>query len=145
MEGDSVTVAVDVDRGLDWQPNAHMTSFKGHRAFEYTVALRDDGKREAWRRNAWDFDIKPNQPVVVFNNVTRLGADRTRYMIWLTWPRLGMDGPPPPGTKFGIAVSVSDRTDGKLRCSDLFGGISGTPNPMKYGTFVCEGEKEQAK
>lgn len=140
MEGDSVTVAVDVDRGLDWQPNAHITSFKGHRAFEYTVALRDDGKREAWRRNAWDFDIRPNAPVVVFNGVTRVGADKTRYMIWLTWPRLGMDGPPPPGTKFGIAVSVSDLTDGKRKTYDLFGGITGTPDPTKYGTFVCEGK-----
>ena len=140
MEGDSVTVAVDVDRGLDWQANAHMTSFKGHRAFEYTVALRDDGKREAWRRNAWDFDIRPNAPVVVFNGVTRVGADKTRYMIWLTWPRLGMDGPPPPGTKFGIAVSVSDLTDGKRKTYDLFGGITGTPDPTKYGTFVCEGK-----
>lgn len=141
MEGDSVTVAVDVDRGLDWQPNAHMTSFKGHRAFEYTVAVRDDGKREAWRRNAWDFDIRPNAPVVVFNGVTRVGADKTRYMIWLTWPRLGMDGPPPPGTKFGIAVSVSDLTDGKRKTYDLFGGITGTPDPTKYGTFVCEGKR----
>ena len=141
IEGDAVTVAVDVDRGLDWQPNAHMTSFKGHRAFEYTVALRDDGKREAWRRNAWDFDIRPNAPVVVFNGVTRVGADKTRYMIWLTWPRLGMDGPPPPGTKFGIAVSVSDLTDGKRKTYDLFGGITGTPDPMKYGTFVCEGKR----
>ena len=140
MEGDAVTVAVDVDRGLDWQPNAHITSFKGHRAFEYTVALRDDGKREAWRRNAWDFDIRPNAPVVVFNGVTRVGADKTRYMIWLTWPRLGMDGPPPPGTKFGIAVSVSDLTDGKRKTYDLFGGITGAPDPTKYGTFVCEGK-----
>ena len=140
MEGDSVTVAVDVDRGLDWQPNAHMTSFKGHRAFEYTVAVRDDGKREAWRRNAWDFDIRPNAPVVVFNGVTRVGADKTRYMIWLTWPRLGMDGPPPPGTKFGIAVSVSDLTDGRRKTYDLFGGITGAPDPTKYGTFVCEGK-----
>ena len=140
IEGDAVTVAVDVDRGLDWQPNAHMTSFKGHRAFEYTVALRDDGKREAWRRNAWDFDIRPNAPVVVFNGVTRVGADKTRYMIWLTWPRLGMDGPPPPGTKFGIAVSVSDLTDGRRKTYDLFGGITGAPDPTKYGTFVCEGK-----
>ena len=140
MEGDSVTVAVDIDRGLDWQPNAHMTSFKGHRAFEYTVALRDDGKREAWRRNAWDFDIRPNAPVVVFNGVTRIRSDLTRYMIWLTWPRLGLEGPPPPGTKFGIAVSVSDLTDGKLKTYDLFGGITGTPDPTKYGTFVCEGK-----
>lgn len=139
MEGDAVTVAVDVDRGLDWQPNAHITSFKGHRAFEYTVALRDDGKREAWRRNAWDFDIRPNAPVVVFNGVTRIRSDLTRYMIWLTWPRLGMEGPPPPGTKFGIAVSVSDLTDGKRKTYDLFGGITGAPDPTKYGTFVCEG------
>ncbi len=138
MEGDAVTVAVDVDRGQDWQPNAHITSYKGHRAFEYTVALRDDGKREAWRRNAWDFDIRPNAPVVVFNGVTRVGTDKTRYMIWLTWPRLGLDGPPPPGTKFGIAVSVSDLTDGKLKTYDLFGGITGTPDPTKYGVFVCE-------
>ena len=140
MEGDAVTVAVDVDRGLDWQPNAHITSFKGHRAFEYTVALRDDGKREAWRRNAWDFDIRPNAPVVVFNGVTRIRSDLTRYMIWLTWPRLGMEGPPPPGTKFGIAVSVSDLTDGKRKTYDLFGGITGAPDPTKYGTFVCEGK-----
>ena len=140
MEGDSVTVAVDIDRGLDWQPNAHMTSFKGHRAFEYTVALRDDGKREAWRRNAWDFDIRPNAPVVVFNGVTRIRSDLTRYMIWLTWPRLGMEGPPPPGTKFGIAVSVSDLTDGRRKTYDLFGGITGAPDPTKYGTFVCEGK-----
>ncbi len=140
IEGDAVTVAVDVDRGLDWQPNAHITSFKGHRAFEYTVALRDDGKREAWRRNAWDFDIRPNAPVVVFNGVTRIRSDLTRYMIWLTWPRLGLEGPPPPGTKFGIAVSVSDLTDGKLKTYDLFGGITGTPDPTKYGTFVCEGK-----
>lgn len=137
IEGDAVTVAVDIDRGLDWQPNAHITSYKGHRAFEYTVALRDDGKREAWRRNAWDFDIRPNAPVVVFNGVTRIRSDLTRYMIWLTWPRLGMDGPPPPGTKFGIAVSVSDLTDGKRKTYDLFGGITGTPDPAKYGTFVC--------
>ncbi len=140
MEGDSVTVAVDIDRGLDWQPNAHMTSFKGHRAFEYTVALRDDGKREAWRRNAWDFDIRPNAPVVVFNGVTRIRSDLTRYMIWLTWPRLGMEGPPLPGTKFGIAVSVSDLTDGRRKTYDLFGGITGAPDPKKYGTFVCEGK-----
>ena len=140
IEGDAVTVAVDIDRGLDWQPNAHITSYKGHRAFEYTVALRDDGKREAWRRNAWDFDIRPNAPVVVFNGVTRIRNDLTRYMIWLTWPRLGLEGPPPPGTKFGIAVSVSDLTDGKLKRYDLFGGITGTPDPTKYGTFVCEGK-----
>lgn len=141
IEGDAVTVAVDIDRGLDWQPNAHITSYKGHRAFEYTVALRDDGKREAWRRNAWDFDIRSNAPVVVFNGVTRVGADKTRYMIWLTWPRLGMDGPPPPGTKFGIAVSVSDLTGGKRKTYDLFGGITGTPDPTKYGTFVCVEKK----
>lgn len=139
MEGDSVTVAVDVDRGADWQPNAHITSYKGHRCFEYTVALRDDGKREAWRRNAWDFDAKPNQPVVVFNNVAHSDATgRTHYMIWLPWGRLGLDGPPSPGAKLGIAVSVSDLTGGKLKRYDLFGGISGTPNPMKYGTFTCQ-------
>ena len=23
---------------------------------------------------------------------------------------------------------------------DLFGGIAGTPDPTKYGTFVCEGK-----
>ena len=62
-------------------------------------------------------------------------------MIWLTWPRLGMDGPPPPGTKFGIAVSVSDLTDGKRKTYDLFGGITGTPDPAKYGTFVCVEKK----
>ena len=140
IEGDAVTVAVDVDRGQEWQPNAHITSYKGHRCFEYTVALRDDGKREAWRRNAWDFDIQPNRPVVVFNGITRIREEKTRYMIWLTWPRLGLDGPPPPGTKFGIAVSVSDLTDGKRKTYDLFGGISGTPDPTKYGVFVCEGK-----
>ncbi len=140
IEGDAVTVAVDVDRGQEWQPNAHITSFKGHRAFEYTVALRDDGKREAWRRNAWDFDIRPNAPVVVFNGISRIREEKTRYMIWLTWPRLGLDGPPPPGTKLGIAVSVSDLTDGERKTYDLFGGISGTPDPTKYGTFVCEGK-----
>lgn len=64
-------------------------------------------------------------------------------MIWLTWPRLGLDGldgPPPPGTKLGIAVSMSDLTDGKLKTYDLFGGITGTPDPTKYGTSVCEGK-----
>ena len=58
IEGDSVTVAVDIDKAMEWQPNAHTTSFKGHRCYEYTVALRDDGKKDAYRRNAWDFDIK---------------------------------------------------------------------------------------
>ena len=137
IEGDSVTVAVDVDRGLEWQPNAHTTSFKGHRCFEYTVALRDDGEKDAYRRNAWDFDMKSNVPVgpLVCFGVNRLKNGRMRYMIWLRWRVIGLPEIPRPGDMIGLAVLVTDLSRGKRNRHELFGGISGIPNPMKYGAM----------
>ena len=137
IEGDSVTVAVDIDKAMEWQPNAHTTSFKGHRCYEYTVALRDDGKKDAYRRNAWDFDMKSNVPAgpLVCTGVNKLKNGKTRYMVWLRWRVIGLMEMPRPGDKIGLAVLVSDLSGGKRKEYELFGKISGIPNPMKYGTF----------
>ena len=137
IEGDSVTVAVDIDKDLEWQPNAHTTSFKGHRCYEYTVALRDDGRKDAYRRNAWDFDMKANVPVapLVCTGVNRLKNGRMRYMVWLRWRVIGLSEMPKPGGKIGLAVLVTDLTNGRRKQHELFGGIGGAANPMKYGTF----------
>jgi hypothetical protein len=48
---------------------------------------------------------------------------------------IGLSEMPKPGGKIGLAVLVTDLTNGRRKQHELFGGIGGAANPMKYGTF----------
>lgn len=135
-EGDALTLAFDVDKPRAWLANEVFMCYKGHRCVEYSVALRDDGTTEVFRRNCWIPDRKGFESVGsnVRAKVSRQEG-RTVYWIWIPWANLGLDEQLRAGSCIGFSAAVYE--DGQAG-NTLFGGICPPLDPMKYGTILLD-------
>ena len=135
VEGDSLTLAFDVDKGDPWLANEVYMRYKGHRCVEYSIALKENGKTEVFRRNCWIPDI--GGFTHVGSNVrasVRREKGKTRYWVWLPWATLGLDEQLKPGAFVGFAATLYASDGKEVFCNNLFGGIAPPLDPMKYGT-----------
>ena len=110
--------------------------YKGHRCVEYSVALRDDGTTEVFRRNCWIPDRKGFESVGsnVRAKVSRQEG-RTVYWIWIPWANLGLDEQLRAGSCIGFSAAVYG--DGQAE-NTLFEGILPPLDPMKFGTILLD-------
>lgn len=134
--GDSIQFAFDVDADKEWQPNNVGNGYNGHRIFEYGVALSSADRQPLvwrWRADAPGFTAASEEPRIL----ARLGrqGNVTRYDITLPWPVLGLSAPPAPGSNLGFSLVVNDLDGGndKRHGLRIFGGISESKNPEKFG------------
>lgn len=136
VEGDSITFAFDVDKTEEWRANDIYMNYKGHRCVEYSVALGENGKSEAFRRNCWIPDMKKFTSVGTNVRVkVRSNNGVTTYWVWIPWANLGLDEQLRPGAKIGFSA-VLYASDGKeILTNRLFDGIVTPLDPMKYGVL----------
>lgn len=138
VEGDSLTFAFDVNKTDEWRANDIWMNYKGHNCVEYSVALRDDGKSEVFRRNCWIPDMKKFESVGanVRANV-RHEKGVTKYWVWIPWANLGLGERLNAGAKIGFSAALysSDGNGGKVTTNRLFEGIVDPLDPMRYGVL----------
>ena len=111
--------------------------YKGHRCVEYSIALKENGKAETFRRNCWIPDMGRFESV---GNNIRAGVKRgkdgvTKYWAWIPWANLGLDEQLKPGARVGFAAALYSSDGGKSVVNRLFDGIVPPLNPMKYGVL----------
>lgn len=139
-KGDCLQVGLDLDPGKAAADSGNQFADAGarHRALEFDLALTPDGP-QAYRTLTYAPDKLPVRlltaaelPLTVRRTATGLSYEAT-----IPWSALG--GSP---AAVGVAVAVNDLDDAKQlepKALGLFGGITPTKDPLRFGRLVLEG------
>lgn len=143
---DSIQLAIDVDGGKPWEPNAQF-GFNGHRFFEYGIGGQPREKSTVWRWISFDPILHGNVPVPEVKAEITRSDHRTTYLISFPWSTLGLQQKPEKGSVLGVAALINDfdrnaipaRPEqervkpGERHGLRLFDGISPEKDPRKFG------------
>lgn len=142
---DCLQAAFDIQPGKVASGTGNVLAEAGQRTnTEIDLALTKKGP-EAYRTMTLD---EKKLPVALIDRkdlalaVTKREGGAT-YEAAIPWRTLGFDKPPQPNSVIGIALTVNDADAPKQldpKAIGLFGGITPTKNPAKFGQLVLVGE-----
>ena len=137
---DSIQIAFDMDTDKPWQANNVGYGLMGHRVTEYSISMKDNGNRMAWRHRAYAPGLKCGPPFDILNLqfVSRNEKQKTTfYNLMIPWKSLGLNTQPQAGTRIGFTIVVNDKDKGKKRrFLKMFGGIASGKDPKDFGKVL---------
>ncbi|MFA6960713.1 MAG: hypothetical protein WC205_08190 [Opitutaceae bacterium] len=130
---DSIQIGLDPDVLKSWEAN-DLFGLKGHRAFEYGVALNGHTPM-TWRWISYVPELpSDSEEPRLQPHITRVG-DVTTYQITFPWSVLGLKAAPAKGSAIGIALVVHDvdSASSQKHSLRLFRGVAEGKNPDEFG------------